>query len=1040
MAQPLTVLIIDDCPEDREVYRRYLLQDTEHNYTILEEESGEGALALCQQVQPDAILLDFLLPDLDGLEFLAELRLLAKEAMPATIMLTGYGNEALAVQAMKSGVQDYLVKGQTTGERLRSTIHSAIKNARLRQKLHASEERFRTSVENMLDCFGIYSASRNHLGEIVDFHVDYVNAATCEFCKMSQEEQQSKGLCEIFPNLRKNKLFDEFCLVVETGQPSVQESQVCTSFDSNHQFSKAIDIRISKMGDGFVASWRDVTEKKQAEERLRESQQFIERIAETTPGILYVYDIAEQRTVYINHQVNNLLGYTPEQIQDMGNEIIPQLMHPDDLALFPMHVQLVFTVEDGEITENEYRMRHANSEWRWFFSRDTVFTRNSDGSPRQIIGTTFDITERKQTEEQLRLSNERFQLAAAAVNCLIYDWNLGKNTVDRTEGLTRILGYSPQEAKPTHEWWKEQIHVEDRDRLGNYFGSIPVDQNRYAAEYRVRHKDNHYLHILDQGVITRNIFGQIVRAVGSTTDISDRKYAEAALRQSEAKFRRLVESNVVGIYFGDFSGRIYEANDAFLSLFGYTREELETGSMRWDWMTPPGYQDFDQQKIRELQISGVCTPFEKEYYRKDGTRVPILLGIARIDGTQENGYSACFVLDLTQRKRAEAALRESEERYRYLSNAIPQLVWICDTNGNFEHVNQRWCEYTGQTLEQAMKFHWTKVIEPVIHPDEFQLVIKAWTEALQTGEPYEQEIRYQSRDGTYRWHLARALPMKDEQGRVIRWFGTSTDINDRKQLEAERDHLLQLEQAARAEAEAANQAKDEFVAIVSHDLRSPLNAIIGWTGLLRTRKLDANTFATALETIERNAKSQATLLEDLLNISRILRGKLHLEISRVNLAHIVAMAIKTAYPSANDKGIHLESFIDESIPPILGDTNRLLQVLGNLLSNAIKFTPSQGRVEVRLSLCPNPNFSDSELRTQNSALIQVSDTGIGISPDFLPYVFERYRQAGSIHKQSGLGLGLAIARHLIELHGGTIYATSPGEGQGSTFTIKLPLS
>lgn len=1028
MAQPLTVLIIDDCLEDRQVYRRYLLQDQEHSYTILEEESGEGALALCQQFQPDCILLDFVLPDLDGLEFLGELQLLAKQAMPAAIMLTGYGNEALAVQAMKSGVQDYLVKGQTTAERLRSTIHSAIQNVRLRQELQRSEERFRTSVENMLDCFGIYSAIRDRAGEIEDFSVDYVNAAACEFFCITQEEQQSKGLCKILPHFCEDGLFDEFCRVVETSQPLVKESLVYTSFASKQRSLKVIDIRITKMGDGFVASWRDVTQKKQAEERLRASQQFIERIAKTTPGILYVYDLVEQRSIYINHQVTQLLGYTPEQIQDMGTEFMPQLMHPDDLAQFPIYQQRVNSAQDGEVLENEYRMRHANGEWRWFCSRDSVFTRNSDGSSQQIIGTTIDISDRKHTEEQLRLSNERFQLAAAAVDSLIYDWDIQKNTVDRTEGLTRILGYSQQEAEPNQKWWIEQIHSDDREHLGNYFRNISANQNRYSAEYRVRHKNNQYLHVLDRGVIARDARGEPVRAVGSMMDISARKHAEVALRQSEAKFRRIVESNVVGIYFGDFSGQIYEANDAFLEMFDYTREELEAGVMRWDLMTPPEYQDLDRQKVQELQVSGVCTPFEKEYCRKDGTRVPVLLGIACTEGTEKEGYAVCFVIDITKRKLAEVALRRSEERYRYLSDAIPQLVWICDAKGEYEHVNQRWCEFTGQTIDEALKFDWTKVI----HPEELPVVMQVWTQALQTEKSYEQEIRYKSRDGNYRWHLARAVPIKDEQGRVVMWFGTSTDINDRKQLEAERDRLLQLEQVARAEAEAANQAKDEFVAMVSHDLRSPLHAIIGWAELLRTRKLDADTFATALETIERNAKSQATLLEDLLNISRILRGKLQLQVSPVNLANIVKMAIKTAYPSANAKGIHLESVLDESIPSITGDTNRLLQVLGNLLSNAIKFTPSQGRVDVRLCLCPEPNSSDS-------ALIEVSDTGIGISAEFLPYVFERYRQAGRIHKQVGLGLGLAIARHLVELHGGTIQASSPGEGQGSTFAIKLPL-
>ncbi len=770
MAQPLSILIIDDSPEDREVYRRYLLQDQEYSYTILEEESGEGALALCQQFQPDAILLDFLLPDMDGLEFLADLKQQSKVAMPSVVMLTGYGNEAVAVQAMKIGVQDYLVKGQTTAERLLSTIHSTIKNTQLRQELQKSEELFRTSVENMLDCFGIYSAMRNQTGEIIDFRIDYVNAAACECHQLTKEKHLGQGLCQILPAYRESGLFDEYCQVVKTGKPLVKESLIYTWMYGKQQLSRAFDIRVTKMEDGLVASWRDVTEKKQAEERLRESQQFIERIAETTPGILYVHDIVEQRNVYINSQVAEILGYTPQQIQEMGTELLLNLMHPDDLPGFLGMYERLGSFRDGKIIENEYRMRHANGEWRWFCSRDTLFTRNADGSPRQVVGTAFDITQRKQIEEQLRLSNERFQLAAAAVNCLIYDWDINKNTVDRTEGLTRILGYSLQEAKATHEWWKDLVHPDDRALLGKHFGNISAHENHYSAEYRVRHKDNHYLYVLDQGVMTRDINGQVIRAVGSTTD-----------------------------------------------------------------------------------------------------------------------------------------------------------------------------------------------------------------------------------------------------------------INDRKQLEAERNQLLQLEQAARAGAEAANQTKDEFVAMVAHDLRSPLHAILGWTELLQTRKLDAVTTARALETIERSAKSQAKLLEDLLNISRMLRGKLQLELSQVNLFNIVGMAIETAYPSANAKNLYLESTLDESIPDINGDINRLLQVLGNLLSNAIKFTPPEGRVEVKL------------FRNGANAQITVTDTGSGIKSEFLPYVFERYRQGHSTHKQGGLGLGLAIAYHLIELHGGTIQATSPGEGQGATFTIKLPL-
>jgi hypothetical protein len=650
--QQQTILIIDDCPEDRQVYRRYILQNQQHHYAILEEETGESALELCRQFHPDCILLDFLLPDMDGLEFLAEFKQQINRTMPAVIMLTGHGNEAVAVQAMKSGVQDYLVKGDITAEHLRFTIQSAIEHVRLHQQLQHSEERFRTSVENMLDCFGIFSAIRDEAGEIIDFRVDYVNAAACEANRMSKKEQLGKRLCEILPGHREYGLFDRYCQVVKTGEPFVKESLTYTDFYSKQQLTRAFDIRVTKLGDGFVAAWRDVTKKKQIEE----------------------------------------------------------------------------------------------------------------------------------------------------------------------------------------------------------------------------------------------------------------------------------------------------------------------------------------------------------------------------------------------------ALRESEERYRFLSEAIPQLVWICTANGECEYLNQRWYEFTGQTVEQAMGFGWLEVL----HPDDIQRVMQVWAQSLHTGVLYEVELRYRCHDGTYHWYLARALPKKDEQGRIAKWFGTSTDINDRKQLEAERSRLFQLEQAARAEAEAANRAKDEFVAMVSHDLRSPLNAILGWTNLLRTRKQDEATTIRALQTIERNALSQARLLEDLLNMSRILRGKLELQLCHVHLATIIQAALETVYPCANAKNILLKSILDDSVPASIGDPNRLHQVLGNLLSNAIKFTPEGGLVEVRLSAHGARGMGQGIMEISNAqfpipyAQITVSDTGVGISPDFLPYVFECYRQADS-NKQGGLGLGLAIARHIVELHGGIIQAASDGEGKGATFTILLPL-
>lgn len=251
------------------------------------------------------------------------------------------------------------------------------------------------------------------------------------------------------------------------------------------------------------------------------------------------------------------------------------------------------------------------------------------------------------------------------------------------------------------------------------------------------------------------------------------------------------------------------------------------------------------------------------------------------------------------------------------------------------------------------------------------------------------------------------------------------------QLEASnrtKDELLMREQMIRAEAEGANRAKDEFLSILSHELRTPLNAILGWSAMLRQRTLSEDKVLRALETIERNAKSQAQLIEDILDISRIITGKLRLQVRPVNLVPVIESAIESVRLAAEAKSIRLQSRIDSQAGLLLGDANRLQQVLWNLLSNALKFTPKDGRVEIRLE------------RVNSHAEITVSDTGLGISSDFLPFVFDRFRQHDSSTTRSygGLGLGLAIVRQLVELHGGTVTVVSPGIGQGTTFTVTLP--
>ncbi|WP_230966017.1 hybrid sensor histidine kinase/response regulator [Nostoc sp. NZL] len=382
--------------------------------------------------------------------------------------------------------------------------------------------------------------------------------------------------------------------------------------------------------------------------------------------------------------------------------------------------------------------------------------------------------------------------------------------------------------------------------------------------------------------------------------------------------------------------------------------------------------------------------------------------------------------EILERQRILEILRQSEERYRYLAEAIPQLVWTTNPNGECDFFNQNWCEYTGLTLEQSLGSGWLAAL----HPDDIQSADEVWSNAVKNSTIYNNEYRFKrASDGSYRWQLARGLPLKDEQGIVVKWFGTCTDIHEQKQILEERAHLLELEQVARAKAETANRIKDEFLAVLSHELRTPLNAILGWSKLLQMGRLDQAKTSEALATIERNATLQVQLIEDLLDISRILQGKLTLNITKINLESTVLSALQTMRLAAETKLIEVSTVFEAHVGQVMGDSTRLQQVVWNLLSNAVKFTPKGGKIEVRLK------------QADGYAQIIVSDTGKGISAEFLPFVFDYFRQADSTTTRNfgGLGLGLAIVRNIIEIHGGLVKANSHGEGKGAIFTVSLPL-
>jgi PAS domain S-box-containing protein len=503
--------------------------------------------------------------------------------------------------------------------------------------------------------------------------------------------------------------------------------------------------------------------------------------------------------------------------------------------------------------------------------------------------------------------------------------------------------------------------------------------------------------------------GNLVGGINMLVDITERKRAE----RDRAHLAAIVTSSEDAIVSKNLDGVITSWNRGAEHVFGYTAEEAIGKPVTI--LIPPDHLDEEPRILERIRRGESVEHYETVRRRKDGSLLDISLTVSPIRDASGAIIGASKVArDISQRKHAEHALRDSEERFRMLADNMAQLAWTCDQLGNVTWYNQRWLDYTGLSFDDMKDWGWTKCH----HPDHVERVVASVTRSRESGEIWEDTFPLRGKDGQYRWFLSRAIPIRDSQGNILRWFGTNTDISE--------------EREARQQAHEANLAKDMFLATLSHEMRTPLSAIVGWMHILRGGTESGCSPAElneGLEVIDRNAQAMLQLLNDVLDVSRIVSGKLRLEVGPSELTQIIRDGIDVVRSATQAKEIELSADLDPSASATSCDAARMQQVVWNLLSNAIKFTPKGGKVHVTLQR------AGSDLR------IAVSDNGQGISPELLPFVFDRFRQAdGSTRRQfGGLGLGLSIAKHLVEMHGGTIRAESAGEGQGATFTVLLPI-
>ncbi|WP_261220055.1 ATP-binding protein [Ancylothrix sp. D3o] len=751
---------------------------------------------------------------------------------------------------------------------------------------------------------------------------------------------------------------------------------------------------------------REATQREQVLRlEAEEAKENLEEVLRSINDGFFVFD-AEWRYVYVNERSSHITHLPREEV--LGRvfwEVFPDLV---DTVLYREYHR---AVELQKSVQFEYFYAGWNC---WYENR--VYPLENNG----VSVFVTDITARKNAEAALQESEERLQLALVAAKMIAWEWNPHTNTLITSSNFANIYGISPVQSV---EEGLALVQAEDKARHSAALQNALVTKTGYFSEFRVTRPDNGATVWLEErGEPVFDAQGNVQKLIGVTIDVSERKQAEFGFRESERRFRRLVESNVFGVVFGDSQGGLHYANDYVLKMLGYSSEEVGRGFLRWDGLTPAGFASLDQKAIEEMATQGVCTPYEKVYLHKNGTPVPILVGAAMLqEPYNSNQEIIAFILNLTEIKLLEAERNElRDQTERFFALAVDMLA-IANFEGYFIQLNPSWERTLGFSVAELM----ARPYIDFVHPDDRAATMAVGENLAQGIATIAFENRYLCRDGSYRWISWNVVPVPERN--VL--YGVAHDVTERKLAEVERSQLLAREQLAREQAEQANRIKDEFLAVLSHELRTPLNPILGWAKMLLTGRLDAAKTRLAVETIERNAKLQTQLIEDLLDVSRILQGKLSLHKVRVDLRGVIEAALETVRLGLEAKSLCVESVFDWGVGAVLGDPARLQQVFWNLLSNAVKFTPEGGRI----SVC---------LRNLDSYIqIEVSDTGRGIEPDFLPFVFEYFRQAdGSTTRTfGGLGLGLAIVRHLVELHGGMVQAESLGVGMGSTFTVMLPV-
>ncbi|MEP7211834.1 MAG: PAS domain S-box protein [Acidobacteriota bacterium] len=986
--------------------------------------------------------------------------------------------------------------------------------------------------------------------------------------------------------LTSDSVFGEIGARALIGAPIIRNGRWRAGLYVNHSTVREwTSEEVAFVRDVANQTW-DAVERARAQIELAEAKTRLETTLAASEIGTWTWDIKNDR-VTADENLARLFSLEPGDASGSSMETFVRSVFEADRPKLESAIADAMQDEDG-FFETDYRLVDEDGSIRWVTARGRV-EKDAASEPIRLPGVIIDITDRKEAE----MIMQRYRLLSEHARDVIWLLRPDGEIVEVNQAAVASYGYTREEMIGMNVF--EMRHPSTRHTLDA--------QLRSAANGSVNFET---IHVKKDGTafpveITANgswIGGEHF-LMSIVRDVSERKKAEMVLRESEERFAKAFNASPLVVTITSLrTGKLTEINQTFVDVTGYSREEAigrSTDELNlWDTSVDRTVE------LDTLQREGSIRNREYTFRLKNGTE---LIGLLSAEMLEIGGEPSALTViqDVTERKRSEETLRRSERRLQQMADAMPQVVWVADPDGTVTYYNHRVEKFLG--IKQTAQGNWDW--SPGVHADDARATGEAWDAAVRRGTDYSVEHRLTMADGGFRWHLSRAIPIKDTDGRILQWYGTATDIHEIREAQeavvaAERQaaeeyqgllarivplaetlgrardltsiyrkvgefirssmqcsaffvsfydaptrmrkaayvwsdegevdisklppieltddggpnskavygkrsvivndymdvmktrthlvlnenginpmssvavpilvmdrvigtfevqaydnfafahehvvalemaaslaavaienvRLIQIEAEARSEAESANRAKDEFLSVLSHELRTPLNAMLGWVRMLRSDVLDKTSAAKALEVIERNTRLQSSLIEDLLDVSRIISGKMRIETEVCDLITVIATVSETVGPLAAAKDITYEFKREAESIFLDADPVRLQQVISNLVQNAIKFTPTSGSITVEAR------------RDKNEAILAVTDTGVGIEPEFLPYIFDRFRQADASTKRNytGLGLGLTIARTIVTMHGGQIEVDSDGRDAGSVFRVRLPLA